>query len=345
MRAVAIGAVMLFHSVEYVPRFQLFGGPFGVDLFFVLSGFLITTLLVREWNRSGRIDLKQFFKRRGLRLLPALVLALLLGGAVAAYIGSNAGRDPYPKAALLAGTYVANLFQTSPEYQLGLLTHTWSLAIEAQYYLVWPFVVAAALNRNVDKRRLAFGLAVLGLVVSPLSLFVPKTDGIVQSLLWTGAKGSGLLMGSALALGLAGSHRLRGLLGRTPLAVVGAVIATAIVVTLSPTRPVRWWTLAVLVVCFAIVIGHLSIGNGSLFARVARTQPLPAIGLISYGLYLYHLPLNHLVHGFPRSRVGWLSVAVATALTFTVAIASYLIVERPALRRKRRGPVRAAERR
>jgi peptidoglycan/LPS O-acetylase OafA/YrhL len=101
--------------------------------------------------------------------------------------------------------------------------------------------------------------------------------------------------------------------------------------------------LAVLIVCFAIVIGHLSLGNGGLLARVARTQPLPAIGLISYGLYLYHFPINHLVHGYPRSRVGWLSVAVATALTFAVAIASYLIVERRALRLKHRRSARAAE--
>src|SRR5437899_6434526 len=120
-RAIAILAVMLFHSDKWLPGVHVDGGAVGVDLFFVLSGFLITSLLLEERQNAGSIDRPNFYARRALRLLPALFLALILGAFVTASVGGNGkGGMPYPHAALAALFFAGNWFQ----YKLGVPGHT-----------------------------------------------------------------------------------------------------------------------------------------------------------------------------------------------------------------------------
>ena len=137
IRALAVLAVFLDHG-----RTRLHGGFVGVDVFFVLSGFLITTLLVEESAVAGRVDLRSFYGRRVRRLLPALVVALVLVGGLYAFMPKiNHGWSFGPTAfAVLAyaGNWVTVLVDPVTQNTLGALTHTWSLAIEEQFYLLWP---------------------------------------------------------------------------------------------------------------------------------------------------------------------------------------------------------------
>ena len=160
VRAIAIAAVTGLHF------FGLSGGNYGVDLFFVLSGFLITTLLLEQHEKTGSIELSDFYLRRARRLLPALVTLLL----AVAIVGSFAYR-PSRLAEILAagGFYAANVVRAAAPGVLsaGPLSHLWSLAMEEQFYLLWPIALVTLLHRRVDQRRVVRGLALLfiGLVV------------------------------------------------------------------------------------------------------------------------------------------------------------------------------------
>ncbi|MGP8006065.1 MAG: acyltransferase family protein, partial [Acidimicrobiales bacterium] len=172
LRGLAVLAVCAFHFG--VPGVA--GGFLGVDVFYVLSGYLITSLLVKEFERAGTVRLGQFWARRARRLLPALLLVLMAVTLYVRYVALPGTYPGYRGDALATLFYFSNWHQiaTSTDYfaatgPVSPLTHTWSLAIEEQFYLVWPLVVLGVLH-VARSLRLLLGVCVIGAVASALEM-------------------------------------------------------------------------------------------------------------------------------------------------------------------------------
>lgn len=336
LRAVAVLSVMVFHAQpDWLP-----GGFLGVDIFFVLSGYLITRLLLLEYSARGRIAWRRFYGRRALRLVPALLLMLL---AYCAWMSLVPRIDlaKHLGDALLAFLYVSNWARAFDIHALHYLGHTWSLAVEAQFYLLWPLLVLWVLRRNAAPASLAAWAAVLALA----------SWGARLGLLWSGAPiermyngldshSDGLMAGALLAAVWSGASRwwdtlpawARRALLAAAVALLGALIARA-----DWTNP--WMSgLGYTAVSLAVVLVLLALGSAepSLLGRVLSLRFLVWVGTISYGLYLWHFPVLLVLRDWEIG--GWTHVVAGFALTFALAAASYYLVERPLLRR--RGGVR-----
>ena len=292
------------------------GGGTGVTLFFALSGFLITALLVEEHRASGRVDVRRFVARRAVRLLPALVvlLAVLLG------LGMTTLHD-----AALAAAYVGNWVRAGGD-NLGDLGHVWSLAVEEQFYLVWP--IAFVLLRR--RPRVLLALAVGGAVASAVERQLLWGHGLDRIYFGSDTRADAILAGCALGLVVAHGARLR----------VGAgigLVAGAGLLALSASTPrffLHWGFTPAAVAAVAVVACVAPRPPGT--TRVLEHPTLVRTGRLSYGLYLWHFPMVLWAQGAISSLPVRLAVELpASAL---LALASYHLVEEP-LRRRRVGAV------
>ncbi|WP_433294793.1 acyltransferase family protein [Actinoplanes sp. CA-030573] len=336
IRALAVAAVVLFHAG--VPG--LGGGFLGVDTFFVLSGFLITSLLLDERATRGRIALRRFWVRRARRLLPAL-LAMLLATVVAARLlldGDALGllrADAYAALGYVAnwrmifrGTgYVAATAAPSP------LQHTWSLGIEEQYYLLWPLLIAAA-ARLRRHRAVIVTLCLAGAAVSAvLGGLLFRPEAMARAYYGTDTRAQALLIGAALAALLAAPatrHRVPRRTAGLGLGVAGAVLTLWLWHAASDQAP---WLyrggLTVAALATALVIAHVTTRPSSALSRLLGVAPLVALGRISYGVYLWHWPLFTFVTADNTGLARWPLLAVRLAGTLAVATLSYHLIEQP----------------
>ena len=363
LRALAVIAVLLYHGqLRWIP-----GGFIGVEVFFVISGYLITALLLAEWRQRGRIDLKAFWLRRARRLLPALYLLLVvtLAFAVVFLPGEVAGL----RADVLAAFgYVTNwylIFANESYFEAvgrpSLLKHLWSLAIEEQFYLLWPLLLVVGLRWH---RRLALVAVLAGAAGSSLlmaALYQPDMD---PTRLYYGAdtRAAGLLIGAALAfvwvpgrgpapaemnllartrrrrLGHAGPlARLRRRWGWTSpllldvagLAALGGLVWLCL--RLGEFQPFLYrGGLASVSLTTALLIMVLAHPHARLSAGLLGWGPLRWIGLRSYGIYLWHWPVFMVTR--PQLDVpidGLPLVALRLAATVVLAAISYSFVETP----------------
>jgi len=308
----------------------------GVDLFFVLSGFLITSLLLGEHERRGSVDLVAFARRRLLRLVPALVGLLLVVLALAVGGWLYAVDD-------VTATFGWTLSFTANWAMLAdrpvVVGHLWTVAIEGQFYLVWALAVVAALRLRRSHGWLA-AAAVAGIVAVALWRYAEVERGAALFDLYIGtltrfdAPLVGALAGAALAAGR--FDRLRGR-PAAALSVAGLLVVVTGAVVLDPLDPVLYRGLFTVVAigAAAAVVGAVQAGDGAL-VRVLGARPLVLAGMVSYSLYLWHLPL---FDWLARETPGWsppLRSAVGVVVAVVVAGASYLFVERPFLRRRHR---------
>lgn len=338
VRALAVAAVLAFHGgVAALP-----GGFLGVDAFFVLSGYLISSLLLAEHARTGRVALVAFWGRRARRLLPAL---LLLVAAVAG--GSRWLLPPTEIAALRTDAlaalgYVANwrMAYRGGDYFTATATasplqHTWSLGIEEQFYLIWPLLLVLLAAR----RRLLFGLSLAGAAASTIAAAALFTPGAVDRVYYgTDSRAAALLVGAALATALARPAATTAPWTRPgPLRrMLGAAAAAGAVVTgwaWAHAHGSAGWLYhgGFLLVALAVVavIAHAVLSPAGPTARLLALPPLVWLGRISYGVYLWHWPLFGWLTADRTGLTGVGLLGARCASTIAVATASYLVVERP----------------
>jgi peptidoglycan/LPS O-acetylase OafA/YrhL len=336
MRALAVLSVMSYHAFMTASGASRFRGGFlGVDVFFGLSGYLITTLLVREWDALNRIRLGYFYARRGLRLLPALFTALVFGAIVVELL-PHPTRRPYWLTVIVVSVYVANWF-LARGFLLTPLGHTWSLSIEEQYYLLWCPTLILLLRFVRSRRAIAAFAFSVAIFIAVFRYAVFRSGHIGFAMVSTVTRPDSVLIGSALALVLSDSPRfLKALLSRREIAVLCVLLIGASVLKLPPnSRRLHMGGLFAFNLCVAFVIGHLAVTPASPLRRLLTVQPLPAIGRISYGMYLYHVPMLFLLfHGGQPS--GALKIAALYVLTIVMATVSYFTIEAWALRYRSR---------
>ena len=333
LRGVALLGVLFFHANGALP-----GGYLGVDLFFVLSGFLITSLLLAEHSATGRIVLSTFWIRRARRLFPALLSLMPAVAIYARFFAEPQQLQSLRGDALATLAYVANwrtIFEHKSYWQLfsapSLLEHTWSLSIEEQFYVVWPLLVAFILRRRSYRSVLVVSLVLVALSMAAMvTLFTPQNS--TRAYLGTDARMAGILAGATLATVLSQNPyfppqtvRRLDLLGL--LAAIGLGFAWF---RLDGTMPFLyrggfWLTeVAALVLITCAVLGERSI-----VARALAFRPLTLLGTVSYGVYLWHWPVNVFLTS-ERAHVHGLALhALRFAVTFAIAIASYHFLERP----------------
>jgi len=375
MRGIAVVAVMIYHANSG----WLKGGFLGVEIFFVISGYLITLLLVAEDERSGHVDMKQFWMRRARRLLPALFTMMLLLTVWTAL---------FERAALgkLRGDVIAGFFYVSNWYQIWTgagyteandfapLRHLWSLAVEEQFYILWPLVMVLLLRggsrRVAGKAVWLFGASVAVTILMAVLFYdgpigtpevtpdaywniLGREISIIDTLyLSTITRAGGLLLGAAFALlwrpvaVMRGPLRDKGL--RLDLiALVGAIGLGIMIWTVGLAGPegADPWLfqggffiagLATLMVIAAVTHEQAMTG------RLLSNPVLLWIGTRSYGLYLYHWPIYQMIRKVTGVKLTFQEFAVAMVLTVIVTELSYRYIETPirtgALRRMwRRG--------
>ena len=340
LRALAVVAVLMFHSGSkiFVPGLYP-GGRFGVDVFFVLSGYLITGLLLAEHDKTGTVSLRNFYVRRALRLLPALVLLIGYTAFVVVIVGHNAeGRSAFI-AVIPVIFYVGNWAVAANAKQLGLFGHTWTLALEEQFYLCWPPVLKRALRRDPGGRRIALALAVaviaIGLFRAGLTIADVKNN---YQPVW---RFDGLFLGSLLAVFLdrIDTGALRRWLQSQALA-LGALVALFVLTLELPfhARFEGMGGLTLFLLMAAIVVGYAALADQHRgLNRVLSFKPLAGLGRISYGVYLFHPATNALIHHTSISHLpNGVEVLVHQTASIAIAAASYLLVERRILALKAR---------
>ncbi len=344
VRAFAVAAVIAYHAgVTHVT-----GGFLGVDVFFCLSGFLITSLLLGEARHTGSVRLGQFWARRARRLLPALFLVLCFVGLLS-WLASPEGTYPGLRLDSLSTLlYVANwhfILEGSSYFKAALapspLTHTWSLAIEEQFYVVWPLLVLAL----VKLRRAPVALlvvSVLGALASTAwmaRLFTPGADP-TRLYYGTDTHAMTLLTGAALAAALAlvagrrdpSALRASGAVGlavqAAGIAGAGVLCAMALKVTGETAWLYRGGFLLTGVATASVILSAVTAPRGPL-AAVLGFAPVRFVGRISYGLYLWHYPLFIWLDHERTGLFGIRLLVLRLAVTFAVATASFYLVERP----------------
>ncbi|MCU1452367.1 MAG: putative O-acetyltransferase [Acidimicrobiales bacterium] len=366
VRAVAIGAVLLFHIEPHPGRPALHGGFLGVDVFFVLSGFLITSLVLDERAATGHVRLSAFWGRRVARLIPLLLALLGLALVVRQTGWPSSIRPPSPLGFLAVLGYVGNWVPSAHHRSLGSFQYVWSLGIEEQFYVVWPIVLAAVLasgrlitRTDEGRRRAVVALvAIAGAAVAAgwravfwrdvmtwnqHNVYMVAAVGEHRVRGWdtwyfhTGLRADGLLIGAALA---ASRHLWQPRLrrgGATLVAVAGGAVGTWILLT-SHIRQNRlpYWGLLALELSVAALTAGLVAERRSRASRTLAVAPLVWLGRRSYAAYLLHLPIILVVDRRLHGQSPAVRAVVALVVVLASAHLAHVLVELPAQRRLRR---------
>ncbi|WP_197508312.1 acyltransferase family protein [Mycobacterium sp. E802] len=350
IRAIAVALVLAGHGG--VPGVA--GGFIGVDVFFVLSGFLITSLLLDEYRRTERIDLKGFWIRRAKRLLPAMVL-MTLAVVIARDLFPSDAVDSLRDDAVAAFFWMANwvfVAGNTDYFSQGAtpspLQHTWSLAVEEQYYVIWPLLVLAAAlalrrRRPQAVRAAVFVLAVLGVVASAVeAILLSGDDGLLNRVYFgTDTRAQALLVGAAAAALLVrdwSALTVSGTLIRArwrrwvawTLPVLGVlVLGAAAHLATGSAAEFRHGLLIVVALGAVLVVAPVALDQDGYVARALAWYPLVTLGVISYGVYLWHWPIFLILNGERTGLSGWSLLALRCAVTIAVSWVSWWAIEQP----------------
>jgi peptidoglycan/LPS O-acetylase OafA/YrhL len=331
VRAVAVLMVMAYHA--NIPGFA--GGNAGVDVFFVLSGFLITVLLLSERTRNGSIRLGAFYMRRVLRLYPALVAAVVFAIVLAAlkipvFDSTSESLTNTLQMTPFALLYTANIPRAFGWNGGGFLGHTWSLAIEEQFYLIWPVVVIFVMRRRTSPAML--GWIALGCAVSSaalragLDLAGVRSEGLYNA---TFTHVDGIFAGCALAVVWVMQPAALSKFSSWWLTLAAVIVAGVVVVD---GQNMNVYGFALVVIATLVVLCNLLVRATSPMAGALSHPAMVAIGQRSYGLYLYHWPIFLFLGLDLRPHI----LLLGFGASFAAAWLSYAYIEMPFLRMKRR---------
>lgn len=338
LRGIAVLIVMFFHANAPFMR----GGGVGVDIFFVLSGFLITILLVSEYENFGAVKLKRFYIRRALRLVPAL-LALVIMICVASYVMSPVyGFRKNMVDSFITITYLTNWSRAFSLHTPDLVGHTWSLAVEEQFYLIWP-PLFLLLFRVFKSKAVVFYAAIAIALLSWTVRVALYIHGATHDRIYNGldTRADALMFGCAVGLAFTSRRLMRDDDARL-LKKILRVSAPVAAVALGVYAMAGVWSdsymfrfgLALNSLLALIVIMGLLVHPEGFLARFMMQKWLVWVGTLSYGLYLWHLPifLTMARRNFSNLELN----TIGFALTFAAASSSYYLLEKPLLRLKKR---------
>lgn len=339
IRGVGVIIVFVSHLEVILPIPSLLvipGGTISLDMFFVLSGFLITALLLREQARHGRIGRMAFYRRRILRLLPALLVTVVAAGVAAWAWGYWDHRD-WPSI-LSVSFYYSNYYvaqspnafcdNLAPGYQ-----HMWSMSFEEQFYLIWPWVTIFFLTIRTRLRTVVIVLLTLiALVMIHRALSYHGIQSWCALFHRTDTRADSILWGALLAhLWIRRKEPTRGV------AAAGWVAAAFLLICMPTTTLFGPFLYEggldlIDVACAAIILAVLDARwtGGWLFQKT----PFVALGLVSYGFYLWHMPVFYAIHHFDSHWPYPFRVAAAFLITLALTLASWFLLERPLMRWK-----------
>ncbi|MEP7045062.1 MAG: acyltransferase, partial [Ilumatobacteraceae bacterium] len=337
LRGLAVIAVLFFHAG------RLQGGFLGVDLFFALSGFLITSLLLAEVDATGRVALIAFWGRRFRRLLPAVLLLLVVVTVITTIVATVPERAATLNDGPWAQAYIANWHAIAghrdywASFELPrMFGHLWSLAIEEQFYLFWPVVVGLIAWRSRHAHRTVMVVCVVASVASlgwMIALFDPTDPTRVY--IGTDTRASSLLLGALFA-----AAPLRSAVGRIATGLGGAFdwVAAAIAATIGMSwflidGPSSTWLfrggLFAHSLLSAVVVAGCAARPSAAVSRWIGWAPLRITGVLSYSLYLWHWPVFALLSEQRTGMSGWTLLALRFAVSFGAAAVSKVLVEDP----------------
>jgi peptidoglycan/LPS O-acetylase OafA/YrhL len=343
------GLAILFVLGNHIPLRQiqslLPGGFIGVDIFFVLSGFLITTLLVQEFDRTGAINLRYFYTRRALRLGPALLVFLAVLCSLSFVLYDPARARGNCRDALIALFYLSNWVRVLSSNQLGLLAHTWSLSTEEQFYILWPLILLTLLRRSKSRYRILVAAGAITLLswlvnfylamhlASQRRLFLQlcfRFDSRVGTLM------IGCMLGVVYSSGLLTDKATR-LLRKTlvflaPVALAGLVVFSIYSYVIGGIF--FYFGFGLVALLAAALLLDVLLNPRGVFRRLMSMKWLVWVGSVSYGLYLWHWPIFYGMDRFGFK--GWTVVLAGLPVTLVVVSLSYYLLERPMLRLKQR---------
>jgi peptidoglycan/LPS O-acetylase OafA/YrhL len=328
LRGAAIISVMIFHTGACCLKggaTYLNGGFIGVDIFFVLSGFLITTLLIQEFDGYGSVNLKNFYIRRALRLGPALV-ALLIVFCLVSFVALNKedANSNYTDA-IISLFYLSNWARAFSIHPPDYLGHTWSLSIEEQFYIFWPIILLTMLRVSKKRLHVVYFAAAIALLSWVLRVLL-QMDSTPPVRIYNGldTRVDTLMVGCTLGIlfssGLVSDNAKKIL---QKLLIVIAPVSVAILLAISMRgdwRDPRMYYLGFVVVelMTAVLVVDVLVNPQSIVRKFLSMKWLVWIGSISYGLYLWHYPIYRTMDdlGFHF----WTIITVGSLVTFIVAL-------------------------
>lgn len=330
LRGIAILAVMLFHAE--ILWFK--GGFIGVDIFFILSGFLITSLLVQEFDKAGTINLKNFYMRRILRLVPALILLLAVYCLIVFSFLSEESATKHYIDAFISLFYLSNWARAFNFHPPDFLGHTWSLSIEEQFYILWPITLSKLLQFKKNRWQVLLFTFLIALSAWVLRCYLALNEASLQRLyngLDTRADSlmAGCVLGTLLSSSLLSAQIKQALSKWVPCCSFFSAVLLLFLFYEGDWQNLKmyYFYFIAIEILVVIVILDIFINKESLVGKILSVKALVWIGSISYGLYLWHYPVYRILFtlGFKQEMVA----TIGTLLTFLVAICSYYFLEQP----------------
>jgi len=336
MRGFAILAVMCFHA--NVPF--LMGGFIGVDVFFVLSGFLITSLIINEYDATSKLNLKNFYMRRLLRLGPALLLLLLIFSLFSIIFLSKDEAQSNLIDTIISLFYMSNWARALSIHPPDYLGHTWSLSIEEQFYILWPLTLLVLLRIFNNRWTVAFVVFLFAMTAWLLRIYLIYSGSSFERL-YNGldTRADSLMIGCVFGIILSSdllNNRIKNILSKwlsilSPFSIFCLIFISVGMRWKNP--QMYYWVFFAIEIFTAVLLLHLFINNNSLIHKLLSMRWIVWVGSISYGLYLWHYPIYRILYSL--SYRGIELITYGAIVTFMISAFSFYMLEKPFLKIKK----------